>query len=117
MESLRTTTVTTSPLFRDIVAQSFSRFFEIDIVGDLETRADLERRLPAIAPSLLFIGLNKNEDDAIVFSLAKLLPQAVVVGFSSDLRRAVVHRARRGPIALDNASLEALVDAIDTFRS
>jgi DNA-binding NarL/FixJ family response regulator len=113
---LRTLAVTISPLFCDIVAQSLARRVPIEVTGLVNTRAGLEHRVMALAPDIILIGLAEGEGDAFVLSLAQLLPQAVVVAFSSDLRQAYACRKDCRPLLLEDASPDSLADAIISLR-
>ena len=103
------------PLFRDLISGLIVGDTNLDVIEDFNSRDGLEEQLAAISPDLILIGLAKNEADEIGLPLARLLPNAKVIAFSSDGRHAFVHRLRPQRIALLEVSPQMLVDAILAF--
>ena len=108
--------VTLSPLFRDLFAQSIAPFVALTFVGHIDTRTSLASRLEALAPDLVLFGLSPGESVAAAIGVADQLPQPVVVAISGDLREALVLRGTMPPVTLHDASAGGIADAITMFR-
>jgi DNA-binding NarL/FixJ family response regulator len=101
-----------SPMFRDLITGLMVGQRSLDVVDELDTRDGLEEKLTAIAPDLILIGLGKKEADDVGLLLARLLPNAKVIAFSSDGRRAFVHRMQPQRTVLLDVSPQMIIDAI-----
>jgi DNA-binding NarL/FixJ family response regulator len=110
--AIRAVMITMSPLFRELVAELIAGHADLDVVGELDTRNELGEQLRSLAPDLIFIGLRREEGDEIGLSLARLLPNAKVIAFSSDGRHAFVHHMQPQPTVLIDVSPQMLIDAI-----
>jgi DNA-binding NarL/FixJ family response regulator len=110
--AIRTVTVTMSPILCDLIAGLMAGQRNLDVVEELDTRDRLEEQLAAIAPALVLIGLGKNEPDEIGLPLARLLPNAKVIAFSSDGRRAFVYSMQPQRTVLLDVSPQMVIDAI-----
>jgi DNA-binding NarL/FixJ family response regulator len=115
LAAIRTVMITMSPLFCDLVRELIARRADLDVVGELDTRDGLEEQLRAVAPDLIFIGLRRDEGDEIGLSIVRLLPNAKVIAFSSDMRNAFVHRMQPQRIALSDVSPQVLIETILEF--
>lgn len=109
---IRTVTITMSPIFRELIADSMAGRVDIELVEDLDTRDELEQRLQALVPDLVLIGLQRDEGDETGLSLLRLLPNARVIAFSSDGRNAFVYRMRPQRSELLDVSPQQLLDTI-----
>jgi len=101
-----------SPLFRDLIVELMAGHVDLDVVGELDTRDGLEQHLRSLAPTLVLVGLGRNEGDEIGLSLVRLLPNAKVIAFSSDGRNAFVHRMQPQRTELLEDSPQMLIDAV-----
>ncbi len=112
MISIRTVTITMPPLFRDLITASIARHGNVDVIAELDTRDAIEQRLQSLAPQLVLIGLGRGEGDAIGPALARFVPNAKVIAFSSDGRHAFVHRMHQPREILLDISPQQLIDAV-----
>jgi hypothetical protein len=109
---IRAVTVTMSRLLGDLILMLVADRVRVSLVARLGTRLDIERRLSALAPDLIFIGLRNGEVDDIAAEILRLVPEARVVALSSDGRDAFVHDRCIGRTAFLNATTRALVDTL-----
>jgi DNA-binding NarL/FixJ family response regulator len=112
MARIRTVVIAMPPIFRDLITELIGGRGTIDVVGEFDARGGLEEQLRQLAPDLILIKLRGNEGDEIGAELARTLPGAKVVAFSSDARDAVVYRMPTQRTALLNVSPRILIDAI-----
>jgi DNA-binding NarL/FixJ family response regulator len=110
--AIRTVTVTMPPLFRDLIAQLMAGHRSLNVVAELGDREVAEDRLRSLAPELVFVGLERNEGDEIGLLLARRLPDAKVIAFTSDGRDAFVHRVQPQRTILRDFSPQMLIDVI-----
>jgi DNA-binding NarL/FixJ family response regulator len=104
--------ITMSPIFRDLITELMVDQGKFEVVGELDSRQGLENWLRRFAPDLILIGLARNEGDEIALSLVRLLPNAKVIAFSSDGRRAFVHEMQPQRTVLLDVSPQMLIDTI-----
>jgi DNA-binding NarL/FixJ family response regulator len=109
--SIRTVTITMSPLLRDLVTELIAAHCNIDLVAEIDSRATIEQELQALAPELVLVGLGEGEGDEIGAELAGSVSKATVIAFSSDNRHAFVHQKNRPRRVLVDMSPRQLVDA------
>ncbi|HUN41679.1 MAG TPA: hypothetical protein VMU81_15440 [Acetobacteraceae bacterium] len=88
MTGIRTVMVTTPALLRDVIKQLIARRVELDVVAELTERRALPRRLEAIRPDLVIIGLRRTESVALIRTLLLRVPGAKIIALSSDGRSA-----------------------------
>jgi hypothetical protein len=112
MVHITTVLVTMSRMLSDLVMASVAGEIVLDIVAEFETRDFLGEKLSALAPNLVLVGLSYGEADKIGRSLLKLLPDAKVITFSSDLRSAYVHQMRPTRAVITDVSRSSLIRAI-----
>jgi DNA-binding NarL/FixJ family response regulator len=110
--AIRTVMITMPRLFRDLIAELMARHKNLNVVGELNSRQGIEGLLRPLAPDLVFIGLGRNDEDAIGLSLVRLLPNAKVIAFSSETRHAFVYQMQPQRSVLLDLSPQALIDAI-----
>ena len=111
MTSIRTVTITMSPLFRDLVTGLIAAHCNIDLVAGIDDRTAIEQRLHALAAELVLIGLGEGEGDEVGPVLAGSMPNARVIAFTSDIRHAFVHQLHRPRRVLLDISSQQLIDA------
>jgi len=92
-------------ILHDVLAQQMS----IEIIARIRRRSRLEQRLRAARPDFVFIGLRRDETDAVAQHLLRALPGAKIVAFSSDIQRVWVHQMRPDRTELHDFSREALI--------
>jgi DNA-binding NarL/FixJ family response regulator len=112
MRPLRTVTVTITPLLGDIISQVVAEHAPIDVVSRLDSRDQLELRLPTLAPDLVLVGLRKGESGAIALALRSAVPRAKVVALSHDGHHAYLPAPRRHGTKLIDLSPTALIETI-----
>ena len=112
MAVLRTALVTIPPMLGDIIKTLLANQFTVNLVARLDTRAEMEQRLPLVSPDLVIIGLLGGEDDTIGRTLLALVPLAKVIVLSSDGRNAYVHEMRAHRSTLMDVSPPRLIEAI-----
>jgi DNA-binding NarL/FixJ family response regulator len=110
--AVRTVMITMAPIFRGLVAELMVGHRTLDVVGELNTRDELEEKLRALAPDLILIGLGRNEADEIGLVLVRLLPNGKVIAFSSDARQAFIYSMQPRRTVLLDVSPQMLIDAI-----
>ena len=112
MRPLRTVTVAITPLLGDIISQVVAERAPIDIVARLDSRDQLELRLPALAPDLVLVGLREGEGGAIALSLRSAVPRARVVALSHDGHHAYLPAPRLHGTRLIDLSPTALIETL-----
>ena len=112
MAKYRAVFVTMPPLFSEIVNDVLGGQLDIDLIAQFDRNAQLDERLPELAPDLVLLGLHAGERDEFVKSLLELAPAAKVIAISSDFHRAYVHEMRQHRRVLEDFSLDALLSAI-----
>jgi DNA-binding NarL/FixJ family response regulator len=110
--AIRTVMITMSPMLRDLVTELMAEHVNLDLVGELDSRDGLEEQLQALVPDLILIGLGRGEADEIGLSLVRILPNAKVIAFSSDVRHAFFHRMQPQRTVLLDVSPQMLIDTI-----
>jgi DNA-binding NarL/FixJ family response regulator len=109
---LRTAVVTIPPILGDIIKALLADHFALNLVGQFDSRAEVEEKLPLISPDLIIIGLRKGETDAIGRTLLAIAPLAKVIALSNDGRNAYVHEISAHRLSLTDVSPSELIDAI-----
>jgi DNA-binding NarL/FixJ family response regulator len=99
-------------ILSDIVTRLVEDRAPLSVVAYLESRFEIESRLPVLFPDLVLIGLRAGEADAIAATALMLAPAARIVAFSFDGRHAYVHETHAHRVALMDVSPAALVDVI-----
>jgi hypothetical protein len=84
---------------------------DLEIVAEIDTRKGLARRLKALRPDLVVIGIAQNEGDGSVGALLKHLPTAKIIALGPNGRMTgyefCVRRSK-----LSNRSPEGLISFI-----
>jgi DNA-binding NarL/FixJ family response regulator len=112
MVGIRTVMIAMPPIFRDILTELMVGQGTLDVVGEFDTHDGLKDQLQQLAPDIILIKLRRSEGDEIGLGLAKIIPSAKVIAFSSDARDAFVYRMPRRRTALLDVSPRTLIDAI-----
>ena len=108
--------VTISPLLSRIIAEAAQQQVFIETVGQLNNRALLAERLPALAPNLVVIGLRPGESDEIGAVVLELVPAAKVLVLSADARCAYLHEPGMPCTELPDFSLPDLLSVLAGAR-
>jgi hypothetical protein len=82
---------------------------ELDVVAELRTRQALARRLPALRPDLVIIGLHPSESDSIVRTLLMRTPKAKFIAFSADGRTVIGYELQLYKAALSEMSPDGFI--------
>jgi DNA-binding NarL/FixJ family response regulator len=106
---IRTALVTIPPILGDIIKTLLT---ELDVVAQLDDRAEVEKQLRLSFPDLVIIGLLKGETDAIGYAFLDLVPVANVIVLSNDGRNAYVYATHARRMVLTDVSPRALIDVI-----
>ena len=85
---------------------------ELDVIAELGTRQALARRLPALRPDLVIIGLHPGESGNIVTTLLMRLPKAKFIVFSADGRTVIGYELRLHKAALSELSPDGFIDFV-----
>ena len=85
---------------------------ELDVVAELATRQALARRLPALRPDLVVIGLRRSESDNIVITLLMRMPKAKFIVFPADGRTAIGYELQLHKAALSELSPDGFIGFI-----
>lgn len=112
MAGIRTVMVTTPALLGDLIEQLAIGRVDLDIVGQLNDRRALARRLQRLRPRLVVIGLQENETEALIHGLLTRLPASRFIVLSHDGRSIAGYDSRRSRTALSDLSPEGLIDFI-----
>lgn len=112
MAGIRTVMVTTPRLLRDIIKQLAVNRIDLDVIAELNVRHMLARRLRAIRPDLVVIGLRPNETVAVIRALLTQVPDTKFITLSSNGRSALGFELRLYQTDLGDASLDGLIDFI-----
>lgn len=110
MRPIRTAMVTTPSMLRDLIRGMAIGRVELDVVAEFSTRHALARRLEAIAPDLIVIGLRRSETDAVVRRLLMLLPTAKFIAFSGNGRMTVGFELRVYQTDLSDVSPDSFIE-------
>jgi DNA-binding NarL/FixJ family response regulator len=112
LTGIRTAMVTTPALLRDLIRQLMASRVELDVVAELTERRELPRRLEAIHPDLVIIGLRRSESTVLIHSLLLRVPAAKFITLSSDGRSALGFELRLYQTDLGDASADRLSEFV-----
>jgi DNA-binding NarL/FixJ family response regulator len=110
--AIRMVVVTMPPLLSDLVASLVEDRATLSVIARLDTRLEIESRLPALGPDLILVGLRDGEGDDIAETVRALMPTATVIALSSDARNAYVHDVGIHRTVLSDVAPRALVEVI-----
>ena len=114
---IRTVIVTTPAMLSDLVKGLALGRVELDVVAELGTRQALARRLPALRPDLVVIGLRHSESDNIVTTLLMRMPKAKFIVFSADGRTVIGYELRLNKAALCELSPDGFIGFVRPDRA
>lgn len=117
MAGIRTVMVTTPGVLRDLIKRLAVDRVELEVVAEFAARRGLARRLKAMRPSLVVMGLRRNETTATIRALLVQVPDAKFVTFSSNGRSTLGFELRLYETDLGNTSPNALTEFINTCAS
>jgi hypothetical protein len=109
---IRTVTVTLPRMLGDLLVGAIAPEAELEVVGRFASRANLDRRLGALAPALVLIGLRRGEPDDVARGLLLSVPAARILAVTPDGRHAYLHRMRACRKALLEITPEGLRRAL-----
>jgi DNA-binding NarL/FixJ family response regulator len=109
---VRSVFVTVPPLLAAIVTEALSRDVELELLANLEQRAALQKRLRALHPDLVVIGLANGESDDMGITLLTQLPNTRFVLINASGDYAYIHEMRPARRVLHDFSPDNLLAAI-----
>jgi chemotaxis response regulator CheB len=112
--SVRTLTVTVSPLLADLVKAVLQQHLILDVVEVLSTRHRLTERLQDICPDLVLLGLLNGEDDACAIPILAALLSVRILVLAANGAQAWLYEAGPHRTVLPRLSSSDLVDALKT---
>ena len=112
MSNVRGVFVTLPPLLAAIVTEALSRGVELKLLANLKHRAHLEKRLRALRPDLVVIGLAPAESDELGARLMAQLPATRFLLIDLAGNYAYLHEMRPARSELHDFSLADLLAAI-----
>jgi len=83
---IRTVMVTTPAMLRDLIKLLAVGRVDLEIVAELNARKGLARRLKALRPDLVVIGMAQNESERSVRALLKHLPAVRIIALGPNGR-------------------------------
>jgi hypothetical protein len=104
--------VTVPPLLAAIVTEALSRGVELKLLAGLKHRAQLEKRLRALRPDLVVIGLAPGESDELGAGLLAQLPTTRFLLIDAAGDYAYLHEMRPSRSVLHDFSPDNLRAAI-----
>jgi chemotaxis response regulator CheB len=109
---IRTVMVTTPAMLRDIIKKLAVSRVELDVVAEFRARRALVRRLSAIQPDLVVIGLRRGEPDALIHRLIMVVPATKFIALSGDGSTALGFELRLYETDLGDVSPDTFMDFI-----
>lgn len=109
MAGIRTVIVTTPAMLNDLIKGLALGRVELDVVAELGTRQALARRLLALRPDLVVIGLHRRESDNIVMTLLMQMPKAKFIVFSADGRTVIGYELELHKAVLSELSPDGFI--------
>jgi hypothetical protein len=109
---IRTVMVTTPAMLRDIIKRLAVGRVELDVIAEFRARHALVRRLTAIQPDLVVVGLRRGEPDAVIHRLIMVVPATKFIAFSGDGSTALGFELRLYQTDLGEVSPDAFMDFI-----
>jgi hypothetical protein len=104
--------VTTPAMLSDLIKGLALGRVELDVVAELGTRQALARRLPALRPDLVVVGLRRSESDNIVITLLMRVPKAKFIVFSADGRTVIGYELQLQRATLSELSPDGFIGFI-----
>jgi hypothetical protein len=108
----RTIIVTLPTFLRDIITALAEDHLPLDIVADLNNRADVAAAVELMAPDLVLVGLSAGETDDVGREILSRIQTGRVIAISGGGRNAYIHEMRACRTVLLDVSAEALAAAI-----
>ena len=112
MARIRVAIVTMAPLLSGLIGAALTGPATIEVVADFATRGEAKERLTAVAPDVVLVGLRPGESGQICRTLLRLVPDAKVIGVSTDARAAHLHRMCPCVVELPDLSRRSLLAAM-----
>jgi DNA-binding NarL/FixJ family response regulator len=109
---IRTVAITLPMMISDIVKALLTDDVELDIVARFDSRELVEDQLRAVSPDLILVGLSPGEPGMTGLSFLTVVPDAKVIGFSSDGRSAYVSQRDASWTHLPDFSADAITKVI-----
>ena len=105
--------IVTLPTFlRDVIATLAEDRLPLNIIADLDRRADVAAALESLVPDLVVVGLRAGETDDVGRDILARIPSARVIAISDGGRNAYVHEMCACRTVLLDVSADALATAI-----
>lgn len=114
MAGIRAVMVTTPALLAGLIKQLLMNWVELDVVAEYTGRHALSRRLAAIRPDLVIIGLRSNESTDVVRELLLQRPATKFIALSGDGRSTLGFELRLYQTDLSDASPDLLAEYISS---
>jgi len=112
MTRIRILLVALPALLRDILAETLAREPDMEIVGTVTTRAELDELARPLYANVVIITANGDDAWTLAARLTHDEPHAALLAISVHGDRATLYVANRQPLALDDVSPSAIVQAI-----
>lgn len=112
MPKVRGVIVTLAPMLTAIVTETLSRELELELLAELQDRANLEKRLRKLRPDLVVIGLAVGESDALGAQLLAKHPALRFLLIDAAGTYAYLHEMRPWRSVLHDFSPDGLLAAI-----
>jgi DNA-binding NarL/FixJ family response regulator len=112
LSETRAIIVTLPTFLRDIITTLAEDRQPLNIIADLDRRADVAAALESLAPDLVIVGLRAGETDHVGRDILSRVPSARVIAISDGGRNAYVHEMCACRTELLDVSADALAAAI-----
>jgi hypothetical protein len=89
-------------MLADLIRRAVETRVDLKILPPLASRLQMPARLRQQRPAVVFIGLRPGEDDSIAGAVHPIVPTAIVVTISSDLKSAYLHKLNHPTTRLDH---------------
>jgi hypothetical protein len=76
----------------DLIRRAVAMRVDLKILPPFASRLQMLARLRQQRPAAVFIGLRPGEDDSIAGAVHRIVPTAIVVTISNDLKSAYLHK-------------------------
>jgi DNA-binding NarL/FixJ family response regulator len=109
--------VTTPALLRDLITRLAAKNIDFKVVAEFSARHALARRLKAIGPDLVVVGLRRSETSAVIAALLAKVPTAKFIALSANGRSIVGFELRLYQTDLHDASPDDMNKFIGSCKS
>ena len=116
MASIRTAFVSIPAMIGGLIKTLAHGRIDLEVVVEYEDRRGLRHKLRSVKPDLVIVGLEENENSAVVLPILMQIPSTKLIVFSSDGRDVASFELRTHRIGHTDLSVDRLINFIERFH-